>query len=270
MAHWAEIDKNNIVVRVLVGNNKEPDEGYQWLIDNLGGTWIKTSFNNKIRRKFAGIGDYYNSKLDVFEEPLRLEYQQGYVDFANLQIPIGIGTYVPTLPEREYIELIASNYSEPVVALEIGAGSGAISATFATLVTGSKVYAVEPSEDAFIWTTATANAFAKTLQIIPLNVDAEEAQNVINEPIDVVFSNPAQFSIPEVLPIDRNFVEQAIFSGVDGLDMIKGVISSSAALLKSQGALYLYISNPDLELLFSEEWETPIYLTPEIIKIVKK
>ena len=44
MSHWAELDKDNKVIRVLVGDNKDPngDEGYQWLIDNLGGTWIQT------------------------------------------------------------------------------------------------------------------------------------------------------------------------------------------------------------------------------------
>lgn len=47
MAHWAEIDSDNKVVRVTVGSNDEPDQGYQWLIDNLGGNWIKTSFNTK-------------------------------------------------------------------------------------------------------------------------------------------------------------------------------------------------------------------------------
>lgn len=46
MAHWAEIDDNNTVLRVTVGNNNDPDEGYQWLIDNLGGNWIKTSYNS--------------------------------------------------------------------------------------------------------------------------------------------------------------------------------------------------------------------------------
>ena len=45
MAHWAELDESNIVTRVLVGSNDDPDEGYQWLIDNLGGTWVKTSYN---------------------------------------------------------------------------------------------------------------------------------------------------------------------------------------------------------------------------------
>jgi len=47
MAHWAEIDSNNIVLRVTVGLNTELDEGYQWLLDNLGGTWVKTSYNTR-------------------------------------------------------------------------------------------------------------------------------------------------------------------------------------------------------------------------------
>jgi len=61
MSHWSEIDNNNKVIRVLVGDNNDPagDEGYQWLIDNLGGTWKKTSYNaatNGYRFNYAGIG----------------------------------------------------------------------------------------------------------------------------------------------------------------------------------------------------------------------
>jgi len=69
MAHWAEINKNNIVIRVTVGDNNEPDEGYQWLLDNLGGTWIKTSYNNNIRGVFAGVGYSYNPDEDIFITP---------------------------------------------------------------------------------------------------------------------------------------------------------------------------------------------------------
>ena len=69
MSHWAEIDKNNIVLRVVVGSNDEPDEGYQWLIDNLGGIWIKTSYNRKIRKNYAGIGYTYDEERDAFIPP---------------------------------------------------------------------------------------------------------------------------------------------------------------------------------------------------------
>jgi hypothetical protein len=69
MAHWAEIDENNIVLRVTVGNNNDPDEGYQWLIDNLGGRWIKTSYNSNIRKQYASIGFTYDEVDDVFISP---------------------------------------------------------------------------------------------------------------------------------------------------------------------------------------------------------
>ena len=71
MSSWAEIDKDNKVIRVTVGDNNDSagDEGYQWLIDNLGGTWIKTSRSGKIRKNFAGIGYSYDVELDAFIPP---------------------------------------------------------------------------------------------------------------------------------------------------------------------------------------------------------
>ena len=71
MSSWAEIDSDNKVIRVLVGDNNDPagDEGYQWLLDNLGGTWIKTSYNANIRYNYAGIGFTYDPIDDAFIAP---------------------------------------------------------------------------------------------------------------------------------------------------------------------------------------------------------
>ena len=71
MSHWAELNENNQVLRVLVGDNNDPngDEGYQWLIDNLGGTCVKTSYNNNIRGTYAGVGYSYNEDEDIFVAP---------------------------------------------------------------------------------------------------------------------------------------------------------------------------------------------------------
>ena len=75
MSHWAEIDENNIVVRVTVGNNNDPngDEGYKWLVDNLGGRWIQTSYNSNFRKNFAGIGYKYDEDRDAFIPPKEYE-----------------------------------------------------------------------------------------------------------------------------------------------------------------------------------------------------
>ena len=72
MSHWAEvkeIDGKKIVQQVTVGNNSEPDEGYQWLLDNKGGEWIKTSYNSTVRKNFAGIGFEYDPVRDAFIPP---------------------------------------------------------------------------------------------------------------------------------------------------------------------------------------------------------
>ena len=71
MAHWAEIDENNVVLRVVVGDNNDPagDEGYTWLLNNLGGNWVKTSYNGTIRKNYAGVGYTYDEALDAFVPP---------------------------------------------------------------------------------------------------------------------------------------------------------------------------------------------------------
>jgi hypothetical protein len=79
MAHFAEIDKNNTVVRVLVTDNNMPNEGLDFLIQNLGGRWIQTSYNTlggehllggtPLRKNFAGIGYTYDAERDAFIAP---------------------------------------------------------------------------------------------------------------------------------------------------------------------------------------------------------
>jgi hypothetical protein len=69
MSHFAELDENNIVLRVLVGNNDLPNEGYDWFIENLGGRWVQTSYSANFRKNFAGIGYFYNENLDAFIPP---------------------------------------------------------------------------------------------------------------------------------------------------------------------------------------------------------
>lgn len=88
MAHWAQIDENNVVLNILVGDNNDPTEGYEWLIENIGGTWLKTSYNTRggihhnsetgepsedqskaFRKNYAQIGFTYNEEIDGFVPP---------------------------------------------------------------------------------------------------------------------------------------------------------------------------------------------------------
>jgi len=57
MAHWAEIDSNNIVTRVLVVDNSVTD-GQHFLANELGlgGTWIQTSYNTRGGKHYGADG----------------------------------------------------------------------------------------------------------------------------------------------------------------------------------------------------------------------
>lgn len=77
MAHFAELDQNNVVLRVIVVNNEDimkngvEDEatGITFCQNLLGGTWKQTSYNNNMRKHYAGIGFTFDPVLDAFYSP---------------------------------------------------------------------------------------------------------------------------------------------------------------------------------------------------------
>jgi hypothetical protein len=71
VAHFAEIDSNNIVIRVLVVPDEVESNGQDYLSNEigLGGTWIQTSYNSRIKKNFAGIGYSYDETRDAFIAP---------------------------------------------------------------------------------------------------------------------------------------------------------------------------------------------------------
>ena len=81
MAHFAEIDNDNVVVRVLVVPDDQEERGQEFLASDLGlgGTWKKTSYNTiagehreggtPYRKNYAGIGYTYDSTKDAFIPP---------------------------------------------------------------------------------------------------------------------------------------------------------------------------------------------------------
>ena len=82
MAHFAEIDENNIVTRVLVVPDAEEHRGQEFLANDLGlgGLWIQTSYNARIRKNYAGIGMFYDVDRDAFIPP-KLDCHTNKVSF---------------------------------------------------------------------------------------------------------------------------------------------------------------------------------------------
>lgn len=78
MAHFAELDENNVVKRVIVVGNADTSDangvekeyiGAAFCERILGGTWKQTSYNSNFRKRYAGIGYTYNAELDAFIVP---------------------------------------------------------------------------------------------------------------------------------------------------------------------------------------------------------
>tara|TARA_R110002051_G_C8514745_1_gene466956 strand:+ start:40 stop:483 length:444 start_codon:yes stop_codon:yes gene_type:complete len=79
--HFAELDENNVVKRVVVvgkdvptsngplGDNPKHVDGETYCHDLLGGTWKQTSYNHTFRKQYSGNGYTYNSAKDIFIEP---------------------------------------------------------------------------------------------------------------------------------------------------------------------------------------------------------
>lgn len=80
MAHFAELDENNTVLRVIVVSNEDMKDQWGREREVIGTTfcktlfgentrWIQTSYNAKMRGKYASIGDVYDPVKDIFETP---------------------------------------------------------------------------------------------------------------------------------------------------------------------------------------------------------
>ncbi len=78
MAHYAKLDENNVVIQVIVVDNKDTADasgvekeyiGAAYCERLLGGTWKQTSYNGNFRKNYAGLGYTYDAARDAFIPP---------------------------------------------------------------------------------------------------------------------------------------------------------------------------------------------------------
>lgn len=101
MAHFAELDENNIVKRVIVVNNKDTQDangneseavGVAFCQQLLGGDWKQTSYNANFRKNYAGIGYTYRADIDAFVSPQPYPSWTLNNDTAKWEAPIPMPT----------------------------------------------------------------------------------------------------------------------------------------------------------------------------------
>ncbi len=170
-----------------------------------------------------------------------LQHITGRAFFRYLELQVGPGVFVPR-PETESVvgwaidAVRAMDVVEPLI-VDLCTGSGAIALALAQEVPRSRVHAVELSEDALAWTRKNMEGSRVDLR----QGNALDAFRDLDGQVDLVISNPPYIPLTEweyVAPEARDHdPELALFSGEDGLDLIRGLERTAHRLLRPGGVV---------------------------------
>ncbi len=192
---------------------------------------------------------YFEVLIKKRARRIPLQHLTGRAHFRYLEVEVGPGVFVPR-PETEVMTGWAIEQLRPMVyavargesrhlpvVVELGTGSGAVAKSIALELTGTRVHAVELSEEAAAY--AARNLADTTVE---LHVqDMIGALPELSGSVDLVIANPPYIPLEafeSVLPEVRDYDPPlALFSGDDGLDAIKVVAAEAARLLRPAGLL---------------------------------
>ena len=191
-----------------------------------------------------------------------LQHITGSAPFRHLELKVGPGVFTPR-PETEQVVGFAletiSNWQSPLI-VDLCAGSGAIAISLATEISGSTVFAVEKSSEAFAYLRDNAASYG----LAEANLRNEDLENSLPEldgQVDLVISNPPYIpndAIPIDLEVQLHEPSMSLYGGVDGLDVVRQISSRAMKLLKPGGLLVIEHadtqSNAIGKLLLAEGW----------------
>ena len=186
-----------------------------------------------------------------------LQHLLGSAGFRRIDVQVGPGVFIPR-PETELVaEAAIRGLNDLPVGERIGvdlcAGSGAIAISMALESSGSRIHAVELSDDAIAWTRRNARSYEDLLTSQGATVEIHHADaTTVAEPghslsrlagkVGVVVSNPPYIPdqmVPREPEVRDHEPRMALYGGEDGLDVVRGVARSAAILLRHGGLLVI-------------------------------
>lgn len=175
-------------------------------------------------------------------ERVPLQHLTGVAPFRHLELAVGPGVFIPR-PETELLvgwglDRLAAAGPRPVV-VDLCAGSGAIALAVAQEYPTARVFAVEQDPLALEWLRRNASGTDVTI----VEGDGTDPATLadLDSTVDVILTNPPY--VPEIgaagLPpeVTRHDPHQAVFGGVDGLAVIRPLVTRVAALLRPGGVV---------------------------------
>jgi len=171
-----------------------------------------------------------------------LQHITGVAAFRSLDLAVGPGVFVPR-PETEVVAQYAIDALRAVpgepLGVDLGTGSGAIALAMATEVSHARVWGVEVSPLAYVWTRQNFRGVANAT---PVFIDLAHALPELDGTVDVVISNPPYIplgAIPRDPEVRLHDPEIALYGGEDGLDVVRTVSATARRLLHPGGTLVL-------------------------------
>lgn len=199
----------------------------------------KIFINEKLFKKFLKL-------IEKRKKRIPLSYITKKIYFYNCEFKIENGVFIPR-PETELLVektiQLYKNYFYPkkVKILDIGTGCGNISICLAKNIENCKVTGVDISKKSLYisYKNAILNKVEKKIKFIISNVFDK-----INEKFEIIVSNPPYVSKNEYENLEEEIKKEpkrALIGGIDGLKIIRKIISGSPVYLKKNGFLIIEI-----------------------------
>ena len=213
--------------------------------------------------------EFPKDSLELFQSALArrvarqpLQHITGTAPFRQLELKVGPGVFTPR-PETEEVVSFAlekiSNRVSPLI-VDLCSGSGAIAISLATEISGSNVFAVEKSIDAFTYLLDNSESFGLPKQNLR-NEDLQHSLTELDGSVDLVISNPPYIpndAIPIDLEVQLHEPSMSLYGGVDGLDVVRQISIRAMKLLKPAGLLVIEHADTQsraiAKLLLAEGW----------------
>ncbi|MCI7767424.1 MAG: peptide chain release factor N(5)-glutamine methyltransferase [Oscillospiraceae bacterium] len=177
-----------------------------------------------------------------------LQYILGKWEFYGRDFKVGEGVLIPRPDTETLIDEILSRLekSDPHGILDLCSGSGCIAVTLAKELSGSRVYAVELSSEAFPYLVENVRANGADVKLLKGDVMngalLENFRDTEGEylPIDCIVSNPPYLTDKEMDELQKEVTfepEMALYGGSDGLKFYRVIACLWKELLKKDGLM---------------------------------
>ena len=173
-----------------------------------------------------------------------LQYLTGVAGFRNLELAVGPGVFIPRPETEALVDLAMKRLPGHGIAVDAGTGSGAVALAIAQERPDATVYATESSSEALKWAIRNRDTLGLAVTMVQGDL-LEVLPKKLRGRIDVLASNPPYIALEEhtALPVDviDHEPHEALFSGDDGLNLIRRLTEEAETWLRPGGWILLEI-----------------------------